>query len=639
MTLHNESDLNHKSTPKNEQSVSEEDIEGLLDFREDDTEPPTGAPTPDEYDTTDDLGDPDESFIEEEYNHDPASGATTQKFHENPFAKFVMVGLIGGVAAVAASMFMGGLFSFKSKQKVAKVVPDTPVEETPVVEEPSDEGKLLTELALSRQAEQMGNGDKKKITPASSTASASGVSGGKASGTPASRPTKAYTPPPPKSYASYSPPPRVTPRKSIASFDPGPPPPRPPRTSGFAPVSTSADTGSSSTASAKSERSTSQKSPPEDPQQLWNKLAKIGSYGEVKTEDESQPTAKKPPQQTQVAQMPRSIPVAYPQPGYPPSAVGSSPYPYPYPYPSQSFPPQAAPIPSSRSNQADPQTFPDYPDTGIEINPGYEPETQINLSRGPSDLGQGTLVASSNFAEPSDLGVSGNIAQADAPAVNMAEEASILYGQSQELLLMGSVGSGILETPLALRSENSESGSTDTFVTVLEEPILTSSGAIYFPAGTRFIFLIKSISESGQVEMPVVAAVVDDREMPLPPGVIQIRGEGQQPLIANKFRNKGKSILPLDASLALSAGISRASGLFNRTQSKVVVNDSSTVVSEENPEPSILAGVLEGSTQALTEILNDRNEKAIEGIEKQKNVWFLKAGTPVTVYVNRSMSL
>jgi hypothetical protein len=61
------------------------------------------------------------------------------------------------------------------------------------------------------------------------------------------------------------------------------------------------------------------------------------------------------------------------------------------------------------------------------------------------------------------------------------------------------------------------------------------------------------------------------------------------------------------------------------------------VITEENPDPNILAGLVEGGTDAVLESIQERNQRAIERMEELPDIRFIDAGTEVEIFVNQSM--
>ncbi|MGK7887940.1 MAG: hypothetical protein AB4042_01300, partial [Leptolyngbyaceae cyanobacterium] len=129
------------------------------------------------------------------------------------------------------------------------------------------------------------------------------------------------------------------------------------------------------------------------------------------------------------------------------------------------------------------------------------------------------------------------------------------------------------------------------------------------------------------------------RELLLPPGAIELRGQGGEPLMAGQLNDPGDEIAAMDAGQFALGAIRRTAELYTRSDSRVETRNNTTIVSENNPDPNILAGVLEGGTDAILESITERNRQAIASLESRPPIWVLDAGTPVQIFVNQSMQL
>ncbi|MDB9331170.1 TrbI/VirB10 family protein, partial [Nodularia spumigena CS-591/04] len=79
--------------------------------------------------------------------------------------------------------------------------------------------------------------------------------------------------------------------------------------------------------------------------------------------------------------------------------------------------------------------------------------------------------------------------------------------------------------------------------------------------------------------------------------------------------------------------------LFNRTESQVSIEGSSTIVTNTNNRRNIPAGILEGGLKSVVPQIAQRNQQAISQMMQRTNVWFIPAGKEVEIYVNRTMQL
>ena len=395
------------------------------------------------------------------------------------------------------------------------------------------------------------------------------------------RPTTTPTPSPPASAAT---PPRPTPQP-VASA----PPPTisarqaSPAVSYPAPMPRPTTTPVVSRPSATSATSTPTAAPAVDPAERWQQLAQVGSYGSL-------------------------------------------------PIPEEVAEPVAAPEPIAQAQFA-------YATSRPAPEPVSLPETMA-------------ANGSPNFsaAEPPDLqGIDlldeGSLAADDGetvtyPDILTTEEARILQPSALPAsLVAGTQSSGSLATPVILDS----TADGNNLLVVLSDPLVDSQGQVAIPAGGELVVQVDTVSDNGLVQLSATQAIWNDqgqaRELMLPQGVIQIRGQGGTPLQADAYDDIGPGIAAMDAGQFALGSLRRASELYTRPNTRVETGSGSTVVTTENPAPNVLAGVLEGGTDAILDTIAERNQRAIVELEQRSRIAYIEAGRPVQVFVNQSMQM
>lgn len=226
------------------------------------------------------------------------------------------------------------------------------------------------------------------------------------------------------------------------------------------------------------------------------------------------------------------------------------------------------------------------------------------------------------------------------PIVLVEAESAILEEQSQmQAVTIGANATGRLETPVILANTEQQG----RFLVVLAEPLKDNRGRVAIPANGKLLVQVDSISEDGAVKLSATQAVwqteAGQREMVLPEQVIVIRGEDGEPLIAEQHDDRGPEIAAMDVGQFALGAIGRAAELFTRANTRVQTGNGTTIITESNPAPNILAGVLEGGADAILESITRRNERAAQELEQRPNIPYIKAGTPVQIFVNQSMQL
>ena len=253
------------------------------------------------------------------------------------------------------------------------------------------------------------------------------------------------------------------------------------------------------------------------------------------------------------------------------------------------------------------------------------------------DLGTPQAIAESNsaIAEPPPAAEAADLN----PPILAEAEATILQNQqpSTQALLAGTSSAGKLTTPIVL--ENLEG--KNTFVVELDEPLRDSQGNVALPEGSKLLVQVDRLSENGFVELSATQAIWEveglKQQAILPAGVIQIRGKAGKPLVAQQ--RGGSDRFERNVTQFALGAIRRSAGLYTRSNTRVQTGDRTTVVTENNPAPDILAGVLEGGTEAVLGSVGDRSQQAGDGRQRRPEIPYIKAGTPVQVFVNQSMEL
>ncbi|MGG6242444.1 hypothetical protein ACQ4N7_27840 [Nodosilinea sp. AN01ver1] len=322
--------------------------------------------------------------------------------------------------------------------------------------------------------------------------------------------------------------------------------------------------------------------PAVDPIERWQQLAQVGSYGSLPLPEES----------AQPASVPE--PVAQAQFAY-----------------ATTLPPAPAPV-------SPPESIP--AESAPEFSTAEVPDLE-------------------GVADPEELATA-DMEELSPPAILTTAEERILQPPSVPVsLVAGTQSNGSLATPVILDS----TAEGNNLLVVLSEPLVDNHGQVAIPAGGELVVQVEAVSDNGLVQLFATQAIWNDqgqaRELMLPQGVIQIRGQGGTPLQAEAYDDIGPGIAAMDAGQFALGSIRRASELYTRPNTRVETGSSSTVVTTENPAPNVLAGVLEGGTDAILDTITERNQRAIEELEQRPRIAYIEAGRPVQVFVNQSMQM
>ncbi|AFZ60630.1 hypothetical protein H6G54_04835 [Anabaena cylindrica FACHB-243] len=217
---------------------------------------------------------------------------------------------------------------------------------------------------------------------------------------------------------------------------------------------------------------------------------------------------------------------------------------------------------------------------------------------------------------------------------------SVKVGTSAKAVLATAVFGETTRTRNNQRN-NEQEENTEIFVVRLKEPLKSIDGAIALPANTELLAQVQSISERGLMRLDVVKVILQDKdqlqEKSLPNNAIIVRAPQGRPLVANKFPNNGSSIARMDASLFVLGGVSKAAELLNRIDTQVTTNAGSTIVSNNNTQRNLAAGIVEGGLKSVVPQILQRNQQSVSQMMQQTNVWLIPAGQEVEIYINSTM--
>lgn len=596
---------------------------------------------------------------------DPIEGKTQPKFSTSPFPKAAAVGLVMLVLFGGGGLFLQSVTSSASRKAPAIANSPSPQPTPTVPPTPDTEvGNLKTQVALGAQAAQIQDLDRTKSpkTPKTSVSKINKDANRSASTQESSTEPRSSTPPPsypprPIVQRSSTPPPSYSPRP-VVQREYTPPPSRPAQSAQLArPSQPTQPTQSAQPARKAVEASSpsalpSQPKPTPDPMQQWVALSQIGSYGTNPAgEDTSQPAdsrTKSIPTQTEepFVTTPRAIPVMS-------STAGAVVTPTNVPLPVAAASKMQIPRDGSLDDKETVFGSSELPQ-GVSLQPIGGDDTRMwgHEDAEMSGLRSPVLTTNSPHQPPLPNATGNQIASPPTAQINPTEEASLLSGVPVRYLQVGELASGELLTPVIWAGARASAGSAsnsaassaqEKFIVELHEPLTDPQGSVMLPQGTQIVAQIINVGESGLTQLEATQAIVDGQEYVLPPGAISIRGSDGQPLMADKWGKKGNVIASRDVTAFLFGSLSKVGEVLNQPDVQQSINSSSggfsSSTTTSNRRPNLLGAILDGGFGPLTQQILQRNDKAIQEIMSRPDVWYVRAGTNIQVFVNRSFEM
>ncbi|MGB7380287.1 MAG: TrbI/VirB10 family protein [Rivularia sp. (in: cyanobacteria)] len=229
------------------------------------------------------------------------------------------------------------------------------------------------------------------------------------------------------------------------------------------------------------------------------------------------------------------------------------------------------------------------------------------------------------------------------------EEAAIIGYENNYQLQVGESVDGKLLTPLIWSKHQSKNSfqqsknksKSENFVIELEQPLNTQDGFVVLPKGSQVVAQINHVNQGGLVELQATQVVIDGKEYILPSSAIAIRGNKGKPLIASRLNSKKGEIARRDAQTFAVGSLAKVGKVLNQPKEQQISTSSgfggtNSFSSVRRNRENIFGAVLEGGFEPLTQQILKRNQESLQKIRQREDVWYVKAGTNVQVFVNQS---
>jgi hypothetical protein len=178
------------------------------------------------------------------------------------------------------------------------------------------------------------------------------------------------------------------------------------------------------------------------------------------------------------------------------------------------------------------------------------------------------------------------------------------------------------------------------FIAKLEQPLNDADGNQVVPEGAELVVAVRSLEpNSGMAELTALQLIIDNQEFAPPIGALTLRGANGNPLIADKFQDKGKDIAAADRAMFFFGALSKVGELLNRSDSSVVITANGSSSSTTNGNANILGGVLQGGFGALAQQQQQRNQQWYQEILRRPDIRYIPAGKELSLYVNQTVTL
>lgn len=231
----------------------------------------------------------------------------------------------------------------------------------------------------------------------------------------------------------------------------------------------------------------------------------------------------------------------------------------------------------------------------------------------------------------------------------LSEESQIIQGRKAQYLVVGQMASGVLVTPLIKEQSDSRNGSRNAttddgrrYVARLTGDLKDNNGQIAVPNGSLLAIELVSVDGANHAIAQVRSIILNNTEYQIKPGAIAVLGHNTQPLIAQKYHDRGGEIARSDLTVGVVSALGKIGEVINQPDTSEEIEDEFTgrIRSRSSGNRRNLTGaLLEGAFGSLSTIIGERARSSTEEIQSRPNIWYIPKDTRVTFLVNRTLEM
>jgi hypothetical protein len=210
-----------------------------------------------------------------------------------------------------------------------------------------------------------------------------------------------------------------------------------------------------------------------------------------------------------------------------------------------------------------------------------------------------------------------------------------LIDSGPSFIPMGRAVSAQVVTPISWLNDR------DQFTLQLTADVLDQNDYVAIPSGSLVVVQPVSVDDSsGLAELAAVGVEIDGEMIPIDYQNVAIRGDGGEPLVAEKYGDVGADIASNDLEMFAIGALGGIGDMLTRPNSQsVTTGPLSSSSSTEYGDRNIFGAVLSGGTDNLTERMADRNEERLDEARSRGVIYYLPEGTKLQFYVNSEFQL
>ncbi len=168
----------------------------------------------------------------------------------------------------------------------------------------------------------------------------------------------------------------------------------------------------------------------------------------------------------------------------------------------------------------------------------------------------------------------------------------------------------------------------------LEQGFVNTQGGMSIPANTKVIAQV-SVASNGILRIGEVKATIRGIEHSISAGNLMLIGTNNQPLLAQLKQFNDGEIGRRDLQTFLMGAAQGLGKVLTQPKTQTQITAGGAAISTTDSNPNVIGGLLEGGAAPIVQQWAKRNEAEIQRLEGAARVWFLPAGTRVSLYTTK----
>lgn len=206
--------------------------------------------------------------------------------------------------------------------------------------------------------------------------------------------------------------------------------------------------------------------------------------------------------------------------------------------------------------------------------------------------------------------------------------------QTGRFIIAGQNRVASLITPLQILSQ--EQG--QEVLLNLEQGFVNTQGGMSIPANTKIQAQI-TVATNGMLRIGGAKVAIGGVEHAIPIGNLMLVGTNNQPLIAELKQFNNGEINRRDMQTALIGGLQGLGKILTQPSTQTQISTGGAAISTTTSNPNVLGGVLDGAASPLVQQWAQRNQSEIQRLETNARVWFLPAGSKISLYTTKPFEI